>query len=227
MSLSTPGLRALCLCVALLASLALELGAAGTEAIASWYVNGKSNVLILSPSVQIKEVESFKLLSKVSSIKVEISCTGGTLEKVKFETGGLISSGGKVKLTGCSTKLNEIKQLSCEPHSGAEKGVILTNELKGKLTLHSSALILPLESKSGETLATIETSEECLAGEKLPLIGKLSLKDGSIGTEATTHLFTEGPLTELWLVSKTEEHKTTTDGGLVLELSGEGHKGLK
>ena len=59
----------------------------------------------------------------------------------------------------------------------------------------------------------------------MPLIGRLTLSVSNLGNEEAAHLFTQGPLTELWLISKTEEHKVTLDGSGMLELAGE-HKGL-
>jgi len=228
MSGSKRGIAALCACA--IACILVSIGGASvgrTEVGAHWRVNSENATNALFPQVQVKEVENLNILSKVSGIKVEISCTGALLEGVKLSVGGILRAGvNKVKLTGCLTKLNEIKQVACEPHNGTEKGVIQSVGLKGSLVLHEGAQILRLEPSTGETLATIATSAECLAGENIPLLGKLTLKSETLGTEAATHLMSEGPLTELWLTSKTEEHKATIDGGLVLELSGE-HKGLQ
>ena len=80
----------------------------------------------------------------------------------------------------------------------------------------------------GEKFVTIETSEECSVGSKIPVIGKLTLKDckGAFSTEQTEHLVEQGPLTELWTISKTAEHVATLDGSGILILGG-AHAGLK
>jgi hypothetical protein len=214
--------------VGLLASvfilMAVSAGPAQAEKGNVWLLNGEHVTSTLQPAVSVSSVGGLVLLSKVNGIKIEISCGGAALENTKLLTGGSVA-GGKVKFTGCSTKLNEIKQVSCEPHNGTEKGVIVSNELNDSLVLHSGALFVRLEAAS-EILATVVSSEECLAGEKIAVIGKLTLKDEALEKESPSHSVSEGPLTELWLVSKTEEHKATMDGSLTLEMGGE-HKGLE
>jgi hypothetical protein len=86
---------------------------------------------------------------------------------------------------------------------------------------------------SGTELATIKTGpavkNECPIGTSVPVIGSLALKDCE--NLALTHLkehlveaFT--PLTELWTISKTTEHKATLLGSAWAFL-GEEHKGLQ
>jgi hypothetical protein len=201
------------------------IGAAHAEAGANWLVKGASVTSSLLPSVGVNTVEkNLTLVSKISGLKAELICSGAILEKMKLQTAGSTASEAKAKLTGCSINLNEIKQVSCEPHTAAEKGVITTNELKGLLVIHENRRVVRIEPTVGETLATIETGAECLAGEKIPVLGKLTVKDLGLETEAATHLLTIGPLTEMWVVSKSEEHKATVDGIGIVELTGE-HKG--
>jgi hypothetical protein len=68
--------------------------------------------------------------------------------------------------------------------------------------------------KASETLATIEMSEECAIGTKVPLIGKFTVKDceGLSLKNLFEHLIEVGPLTELWTISKTAEHVATLLG---------------
>ncbi len=220
-----PRLSLVGLLAAVFVLMAMSVGTAQAEKGNVWLLNGEHVISTLQPAVSISSIgASLVLLSKVNGIKVEISCTGAVLENTKLLTGGSVS-GGKVKFTGCSTKLNEIKQVSCEPHNGTEKGVIVSNALEDSLILHSGALLVRLEA-AGEILATVVSSEECLVGEKIAVIGKLTLKDEALEKESASHSVSEGPLTEVWLVSKTEEHKATMDGSLKLELGGE-HKGLE
>lgn len=206
-------------CLSSLVIMSLTPGAAAASTSPAWKVKG-GGVSGLSPAVQVKTVESNLVIhSQVSGLKVEITCTGASLEKTTLQLEGLIASGSKAKLTGCTTKLNGIKQLACEPRVGTEKGVIASNELKASLVLSESRWVVQVEPKAGEELGTIITSEECLAGEKISVLGKFTMKDLELEKEEVAHLFVEGPSTELWLVSKTEEHKVTFSGSATFSLT--------
>jgi hypothetical protein len=129
--------------------------------------------------------------------------------------------------TGCIFKINGVEAPECQPHSkGREPGVVATNEAKGLLVLDATEVDLSIEPVTGETLVTVELGEECAIGEQVPLIGKLMLSLSQAGTEEATHLVLGSSLSELWLISKTAEHKVTLDGSAILQLSGE-HAGLK
>ena len=193
-----------------------------------WMVGGSPVTSTLQPTVVVKEVEGLglTLLTKINSKTVEVSCTGLELSGFALLLEGEISSGSKDIFKGCVIKLDGVKSTPCEPHNGAEKGVIVTGELKNARSSHEGVELISVEPKTGETVATIETSSECSVGSKIPLIGKFTLKDASsLANDAPTHLFSAGPLTELWAVSKTAEHIVTIDGSVVLELGGV-HKGL-
>jgi len=204
------------------------LGWTYKEVVASWKVNGTAVSASLLPSLSVTELEgkSETILSTVAGVKFEKLCTGVEVIGAKLEPEGKISSGAKVKFTGCIIKLNGTVSPACEPHTGAEKGVIVTNQAKGLLVQDGSEGILLIEPVTGEVLVTVETGEECAIGEKIPLIGKLILTVSSASVESTTHSLTGSLLSELWLISKTEEHKVTVDGSAVLALSG-AHSGLK
>jgi hypothetical protein len=195
----------------------------------NWKVAGTTLTSKLTPALVIKELEngSETLLSKIAGVKVEKVCTGAELTGAKLETEGRFSSGAKVVFTGCIFKINGVEAPTCIPHSPGQKpGVIVTNETKGLLVLDGKEVDLGIEPASGETLVTVELGEECAVGEKVPLIGTLMLALSQAGTEEVTHLVVESALTELWLISKTEEHRVTLDGSAILALSGE-HAGLK
>jgi hypothetical protein len=198
---------------------ALGVGSAQAEVGSHWNVAGKAVTSTLLPELQVKEIENKTetLLSKVLGTKVEKLCTTMALVGAKLESEGKISN-AKVKFSGCILKLNGTVSPPCEPHTGSEKGVIVA-EGKGLMILSGGAGIIRLEPAAGEKFVTVETSEECSIGSKIPLIGKLTLKDckGAFSTEQVEHLVEEGPQTELWLISKTEEHKVTLDGsGIVI-----------
>jgi len=187
-----------------------------------WKVKGAEVTASLKPLVAVKEIESGDaiLLSKVGGAKVEILCTGAQLSGMKLEPKGVISSGSQIKFSGCVTKLNEKISGTCEPsNEGKEPGAIASTSLKGLLISHEGSGVVQFEPSTGENLAVVETTKECSIGEKIPVLGKFTLKDASLSTEAATHLLSSGPLTELWLVSKTEEHKVTIDGSGVARLA--------
>jgi hypothetical protein len=195
----------------------------------NWKVAGTTLTSKLTPGLVIKELEkgSETLLSKIAGVKVEKVCTGAELTGAKLETEGRFSSGAKVVFTGCIFKINGVESPACKPHSPGQKpGVIVTNEAKGLLVLDAKEVDLGIEPVSGETLVTVELGEECAVGEKVPLIGTLMLALSQPGTEEVTHLVVESVLSELWLISKTEEHRVILDGSAILALSGE-HAGLK
>jgi hypothetical protein len=68
-----------------------------------------------------------------------------------------------------------------------------------------------------------EAESLCSIGEKLPVSGTLYVKDagGNFEVEEKSHLLEEGPLTELWVLNKTTEHKATLDGSASLSPAGE------
>lgn len=178
------------------------------------------------------------LLTKVAGITVEILCTAMTLEEAKLLLEGKLL--GKIKFSGCKIKLNGVVSAPCEPHTGAEKGVILTLRLKGLIELHTLAggekhhIVKFLDDKepfpNTDHFVTIELSEECAIGERLPVFGTFSAKECNIKeflTHLVNHLWEEfKPLTELWVISNTAEHKATVDGSALVFLTGE-HMGLK
>lgn len=187
-----------------------------------WLVAKAKITASLLPLLAMKvEGSDETLLSKIVGIKVEKLCTAVELIEARLEVEGRISSGAKVRLSGCQIKLNGSLSKPCEPHSGAEKGVIVSKPLKGVLALHEGAGIVQLQPASGTTFMTFETGEECAIGESIPVGGTLVFKDAALTTEATEHLIVEGPLNNLWFVSNTPEHKVTFDGSALVTLAGE------
>jgi hypothetical protein len=215
--------KAFGLLVLIVCAVTLGTGSAQAEVGASWKVEGAKVTSSLLPALAVKEVEAggLTLLTKIAGIKVEVSCTSLQPVGIKLETEGKLTNGGQLRFFGCLTKLNEKSNSQCEPsNEGKEPGAILTKPGKGLLVLIESKGVIQIEPKEGETLATIETGEECAVGQKINVIGKLTLKDSALGTEVDTHLFAEGATTELWVNSKTAEHKATIDGSAIIRLAG-------
>ncbi len=111
------------------------------------------------------------LLSKILGIKVRILCTAGTLVGVSLEGAGKLTTGGKVKFTGCKTFLTpsgkaEEENKSCEPKTtGTALGTVETNKGKGQLVLHEAKTGLTVvEPETGTAFATLEMSATCPIG---------------------------------------------------------------
>lgn len=198
-----------------------------------WVVNSKGEKVELSVTGSAELESTGFLLSKIAGVSVAFSCTGGSAIGLKTETNGTIGKGTKIRLVGCITKLNGTTSSACEPRNGAEKGVILTNAGHGLVVLHElgggvhDPLVAVLPDV-GETFATLELGAECSIGAKVPIIGKGTLKDceGLFTSNLVKHLAEAGPLTELWVISKTAEHQAVVEGSAWVFLIGE-HAGLK
>jgi hypothetical protein len=189
------------------------------------------------------------LLTKVAGVATEILCTeaklenaGGTGLPKLLLTGSLL---GRGVFSGCITKLKGATSAPCKPHSAeAAEGIILTERVEGLIKLHEltggvkdTTVLLAPEDKEGKLIETFVTlilgkagvENECSIGEKLPISGELSIEDcnGLFQKEEVEHLIKEfAPLTDLWVLNKTAEHKATIDGSVWVRLEGE-HKGLK
>jgi hypothetical protein len=193
-----------------------------------WNVNGKAINSELKPQFgAVLENNHGILFSKAIGASFRILCTGVTFEEavLKVEGGSL----GKIRAAGCKILLNEVVSVPYEPHTGTEKGVILSKLLKGLIVLHEGEPVYSLEPEVPPIIFLVETGPECSVGSSIIIIGgKITLKDcqkeGRV--EKVTHLLEElAALTELWIISKTAEHKATVAGSLEVFLLG-GHAGL-
>jgi len=237
-------------CAAMLGAFAFS--ATSAMAAKEWLLaklNGEKVELItfLPATVELKAETTGILHSKIIGKEVLFECSELKAINAKLLAGGNIGEKAGtveksfVKFSGCITKIGGVTTASCEPKNGTEKGVILTNPGHGTIVLHTVVLknekgeiigedkveltqILP---DTGETFATIFLGELCSIGEEVPVIGKAFLKDckNAFLSHLLEHLVEAGPLTELWTISKTEEHKATILGSAFAFLGGE-HKGL-
>jgi hypothetical protein len=189
------------------------------------------------------------LHSEILKIKVLFLCTtiealnakllaegaiGNTLSE-NPETHLLLGLGSQVKFSGCTTDLNGTAAPECEPKDPAGgAGTIITKPGHALLKLHELPEkikddIVKILPDTGEIFATIVTGPLCPIGTSVPVIGSLALKDCE--NLALTHLKKHlaepfEPLTELWTISKTAEHKATLLGSAWAFLTGEAHKEL-
>jgi hypothetical protein len=192
------------------------------------------------------------LLSELGKKHFELLCTGAELENAAGTAAPkLLLEGtvlGRAKFTGCVTKIALVVTPACKPHTpGAAEGTILTELVKGLIKLHplkveekevkdDTVLFVPEDKESKEiekfttiTLGAEGAGNECAAGEKITVNGKLSIEDcqGLFLSEQVTHLIQEfKALTELWILNKTTEHTAKIIGSAFVGLVGE-HEGLK
>jgi hypothetical protein len=187
-----------------------------------------------------KGSSTFVLHSEILHIKVLFLCTEIKAVNAKLLAEGNIGKEAgvvkesKVLFSGCTTDLNGVTTAACvptDPTDGA--GFVVSNLGHASLALGASGEdLLKVLPDSGETLATIATGpatgNECPIGTKVPVIGNLFLKDGEnlALTHLVKHLLEPGPGTELWTISKSEEHKATLLGSARAKLTGE-HEGLE
>ena len=231
------GFKVLGLCALALALTAFITSAAQAEAGASWKVNGTSISSTLLPPFQVKELENKTaslLFTTAGGTKVEILCTaakvldGLTTNDAKLGFEGKVDL-GRAHFTGCLTKLNGTTSPPCEPHSGAFKGLILTEAVSGLIRLHPAGgqpVVELRPNKEGGNFVTMEMGEECAIGEKVPVAGVLFLKDckneGKV--ELVEHLIEElKELTKLTALGQ----PATLDGSALIKLTGAAHVGLK
>ncbi len=216
--------------------LGLMAFSAGSAQAAKWLIGTKTGEELKAELQGEIENADAALLSKILGIKVRILCTAGTLVGVSLEGAGKLTTGGKVQFTGCKTFLTpsgkaEEENKSCEPRTiGTALGTVETNKGKGQLVLHeATAGLTVVEPETGTAFATLEMSSTCPIGERIPVNGKLFLKDcttavcefSGLETLKATHLIAQGPLTQLWVLNKNAEHlETSIDGSARIWLAG-------
>ena len=212
------GLRVAPLCVvATLSAMAFAVAPAQAEVGSQWNVNGHpiSKELVEKGVVPEPKLENNHgvLLSHAFGKELNILCTFMEFSEARLKLEG--SSLGKARFTGCRITTNGGEVLSaCEPHTGAEKGVILTVLLKDLIVLEAEGIAKEgydrLEPEEGTKFVTITTSASCAFGENIPVITEIGKgfvsKDSNLELRAEkfTHLLEEGPGTKLWTMSKTE-----------------------
>jgi hypothetical protein len=232
------GVKALGLCALVLGLMAFGSTIAHAEVNSYW--GYKSGMLLpkfgaaLEPGLETAlENNHGALLTKIAGAAVEILCTAITAVNMKLKAEGKVL--GKLKFHGCRIKLNGVESKACEPSEGGSKGLIETVTLEGLIRLHllgdgvRDETVLfkrdPIQAEKLEIMATVKTGEECALGEAIPIGGKFSVKDceGVNGTAFLTHKLIHlaeafAPLTYLWAISDTVEHRATLDGSVLVGL---------
>jgi hypothetical protein len=165
-------------------------------------------------------------------------------EVITNEKGLKEGRGFQILLGNCVTELNGKVSEACRPETEGVANEVITNPLHALIKLHELkpsgvkddlVEVLP-DTGLDTTFVTIKTGpatgNECPIGTKVPVFGRVFLRDCNekflehliehlVETDATTT-----KLTELWVISKTEEHKASLLGSAWAFLTGE-HEGLK
>jgi hypothetical protein len=244
------GPKAIGLCLlAALGAMTFATASAQAEKNSYWALLNAANTLVkvgvpndtLLPSLEAgmaAEGADGVLLTKVAGIKVEILCTeiGLPNAETKLLLEGKIL--GRARFTGCATKLNGVTSTPCKPHTGTEKGVIITLKLKGLIELHilqpgeiTDEIVMVLDDMepfpNKDHFATLELDPECAIGSKISIFGRFAIQDQQFLSLLFDHLWQEfKALTHMYAISDTVEHAATIDGSAEVFLLGE-HLGLK
>lgn len=192
---------------------------------------------LTDPITKVKtKVKRVALSSEILKIKYEVWCSGVELKNLSLIGEGRLSEAGKVKFTGCETKLNGLVASECAPKSaGAPTGTIETNLVNVELRLHTLTdgvkdEYIRVTPPTGSNFVTIEMSASCPIGTKVPVLGALSLKDAALGTHLVEHLVEPGFQTEtlekFYVISNTAEHAASVKGSVKVALTSK-HEGLK
>ena len=209
------GIKALGLCALIFA--VTGIASSGAQAAGTWLVLEGGTVTEGTGGELTLETDTKVILhTKISGVAILFECPTIKIIGAKLGTAGTIQKGAKVKYSGCTTKLNDSDSKPCEPNNaGTEPGVLVTKPGHAAFVLNAAKEeLIEVTPDEGETFATIEMGKECSIATKVPVIGKLFLKDceKAFLTHLPKHLVEEGPGTALWTISKTEEHKASLLG---------------
>jgi hypothetical protein len=237
----------LSLCAMLFGLMAFGTSGAQAEVGAKWLILTSGGVLKTGAELHAKvnlEIDSPVLIlhSEILHIKTLFLCTEVKVDEAKLLKDGTIGkeegvpSGSKVLFAGCTTDLNGSPAAECTPEDPtAGVGRISTQPVHALLVLHELTggvrddliEVIP-DTGLGTTYVVMHLPAACPIGTSVPVIGKLFLKDceNKALEHLIKHLVEEGPLSELFTISKTAEHATKLLGSAWAFLEGE-HLGLK
>jgi hypothetical protein len=208
---------------------------------AKWLILTSTGVLKEAASLPAiieleKDSPSLIIHAEILKIKVLLLCTELKAVNAKLLANGSVGkepgvvSGSQLLFSGCSVDLNGTPAPECTPKDKVDgEGTVVSNLLHALLELGAGGVdLIKVIPDTGETFGTQELPAACPIGTKIPLIGKLTFKDceNLALTHLVKHLLEAGPGTELWMISRTEEHKATLLGSAWAKLGAE-HTGLK
>jgi len=216
------------LCAVVLGMMAMSASSAQASLFAWLYLVTEGGTAVEVGGTEKIQVEGetdstdLTLLTHIINRAIAITCTNFTVTGVNLEKEGTLTSGGKVKFTGCEAYGNGAlgEPLGCNVKtSGQPVGTIESNAGKGALLLHEisagvTELVTKIEPVTGTVFATILTSK-CVLPESNTINGKLFIKDCQSMAELhlKKHLIVQNSLTSLWIGADTVEHlETSIDG---------------
>jgi hypothetical protein len=229
------------LCAVVFGLMAFNAAAVQAEPGAQWLLAeavGEKLIPFLEAELGLKKDSAVITLHAKLSGGTEFLLLCANLEAIGIKlTAGGSSSSGQIKFTGCKVDLNGVVSPACEPKDAVGgKGTIITKKSHGLIVLHilkpsgekdENVLLLP---DVGKTFATLELGAECSVGSKVNVIGEhILLEDCEhlFLKHLVEHLFQGNQeLSLLWIISETEEHKTSILGSAWAFLTGK-HEGLK
>jgi len=210
----------------------MAMSASSAQAALSWLIwntLGENPKELKAPVIGETDNTDLTLLTKVLGVMLSATCTNFQFVGLNLEAGGTLTTGFKVKYTGCGLYEGAaLGKLRCKISSlGQESGTIESNALKGSLALHTltgggTEVLAKIEPEAAGPLITILADEECALFESLPVYGVVYLKDceGRALTNSIKHLIEQGPLTSLYTLSDTKEHLETSLIGSLKALLG-------
>jgi len=153
-------------------------------------------------------------------------CTGVSVVGGRLQLEGHVK--GVLVFTGCTTLIDGVLSNNCKPKAGGtEEGVIKTTTILALMLLHKLTeggvkdKILIAHPLVGTTFAFVESTEACAIGQKVPIGGLFAIQDTEPTTHLVNHLIKEFlPLTDLFVISKTAEHKAHILGSAIAFLEG-------
>lgn len=233
------------LCAVVVGTMAMSTGSA-QGATLSWLIlnsPGTTATELLASLAGEIDSSHLTLLTKILKLMVSITCTNFELVNFNITGVGQIEAGGQIKYTGCAAYTGAPPLgtgLPCTVHTtGQAAGTILTNKLKGKLSLHTltgggSEVLAEIRPEVGSVIVVIRVlGGECALPEENPISGPsgsgaVFVKDclNQATTHVLRHLVEQGPLTSLTTGADTVEHlETSVIGSAWVKLSG-AHAGL-
>jgi len=227
-------LRLFGICAVVLGLMAFSAGAQATVG-SKWLIlniNGELREAATLPAAigLVKDSSVYVLHTEILKIKVLFLCREIKAVNAKLLAEGSVGKGpgevkeSKILFSECDTDLNGGLAPECTPVDPEDgSGFIVTKPLHGLLILGTAGEdLLKVLPDVGETFAHIVLPVTCPIGTLVPVIGKLNLKDceNLALTHLVKHLIEQGPGTELWAISKTEEHKATFLGSAWAFLTG-------
>jgi hypothetical protein len=230
-------LKALGACALAFSLMAVWAGAAQAESTGGSWTYETGGVLktfegaLAEPEGNV-EIDSEIILHSegLEGTKILYHCIAVVAISLRYKPNAVIVF--RLIFSGCVALLNGVQSLACKP----KEGKITTNLVKAQALLHKLAggsidkiLIAEGQTEAGgaANLATIESTASCALGIKVPVGGKIALEPSNPTTHEVKHLMREfSPLTHIWLLSDTAEHKANILGSLWIFLIG-AHSGLK